>query len=277
VKNTDQDKAGQKYWNNTWDVIPLPELWPIDSKNIKDNVERSLFKFMSDAFMTHGAINRNGLLVEVGCARSAVLPLFTKRLGLRISGIDYSPNGCEQSRLMLEREGVQGEIHCCDIFSLPEDLSERFDIVVSFGLIEHFSNTSEIVTALSRLVKPGGLIFTNVPNMNGIIGFAQKIMDKKIYDIHVPLDAEAVRKAHTNAGLEVISCDYFLSTNFGVLNLNSIRTHSFEWWVKKLMLALLTRISMGIWMWERAFGSLPTSRFFSPYVNCLAIKPKKAE
>lgn len=177
---------------------------------------------------------------------------------------------------MLEREEVQGKVYCCDIFSIPDDLVERFDVVVSFGLIEHFSNTTEIVAALSRLIKPGGLIFTNVPNMHGTTGFAQKILDKGVYDIHVPLTAEAVHEAHEQAGLNTVSCDYFLSTNFGVVNLNSIRVYSFGWWIKKVTLALLARISMVAWWWERLLGPLPASRVFSPYINCLAIKQKNA-
>lgn len=274
VNDSDQDQAGQKYWNQTWGASSLPALWPVDSKKIGSSVERLLFFYMSDAFAKHGLNNQNKLLVEVGCARSAVLPLFAKRLGFQVSGIDYSPNGCEQSRLMLKREEVQGNIYCCDIFSIPDDLVERFDVVVSFGLIEHFSDTTAIVTALSRLVRPGGLIFTNVPNMHGITGFAQRILDKKVYDIHVPLTAEVVRAAHEQAGLNIVSCDYFLSTNFGVVNINSIRVYSLEWWIKKVTLAILARISMGVWWLERLLGPLPTSRAFSPYVNCLAIKPK---
>lgn len=273
MKNSNKDQAGQKYWNQTWDASSLPALWPVDSQNIGSNVERSLFSFMSNAFAKHGLINQNKLLVEVGCARSAVLPLFAKKLGFQVSGIDYSPNGCEQTRLILEREDVPAEIYCCDIFSIPDDLVERFDVVVSFGLIEHFSDTTAIVTALSRLVRPGGLIFTNVPNMHGMTGFAQKILDKRVYDIHVPLTAEVVRKAHKQAGLNTVSCDYFLSTHFGVVNLNSLRVYSLEWWIKKMTLAVLARISVGIWWLERMLGPLPTSHVFSPYVNCLAIKP----
>lgn len=276
MKNSDQDQAGQRYWNQTWDSSSLPALWPVDSQNIGANVERSMFSYMANAFAEHGLINRNKLLVEIGCARSAVLPLFAKKLGFQVSGVDYSPNGCEQTRLMLKRADVPGEVYCCDIFNIPDELIEQFDVVVSFGLIEHFSDTTAIVAALSRLIKPGGLIFTNVPNMHGMTGFVQKILDKKVYDIHVPLTAEVVRVAHEEAGLSILSCDYFLSTNFGVINLNSIRVYSFEWWIKKVTLAVLARISMGIWWLERMLGPLPTSRFFSPYVNCLATKPKSA-
>lgn len=274
MRNADQDKAGQRYWNKTWDAIPLPTLWPVDSKKIRDGVERALFKDMANAFKKYGFVDQDKTLVEVGCARSAVLPLFAKKLGFRISGIDYSPNGCDQTRHVLERERVQGEIYCCDIFSPPNNLIEKFDVVVSFGLIEHFSDTTEIVSSLSRLVKPGGLVFTSLPNMNGTIGFAQKILDRGVYDIHVPLTSDMVRIAHEQAGLQVISCNYFLSTNFGVVNLNSVQLNSIEWWIKKITLAFLARMSMGVWLWERMFGPLPASHTFSPYINCIAMKPR---
>lgn len=274
MKTSDTDQAGQQYWNQAWDATPLPGLWPIESQKIGAHVERSLFDFMSSAFTEHGMANKNKELIEVGCARSAVLPLFAKKLGFKVAGIDYSPNGCEQTRLMLQREAVPGEICCCDIFSVPDELVGRFDVVVSFGLIEHFTDTTAIVTALSRLLKPGGLMFTNIPNMNGMTGFAQRFLDKAVYDIHVPLTSEVMREAHEHAGLKIVACNYFLSTNFGVVNLNSLRVHSLEWWAKKIMLAVLARISIGVWWWESLLGRLPTSNAFSPYVNCLAIKQK---
>lgn len=273
MKNSDQDQAGQKYWNQAWDANPLPALWPVDSTKIGAYVERSLFSYMSKVFSEYGLTGQNKLLVEVGCARSAVLPLFAKRLGFQITGIDYSPNGCEQTNLMLEREKVQGKVYCCDIFSIPDDLVGRFDVVVSFGLIEHFSDTAAIVTALARLLKPGGMIFTNIPNLKGAIGFMQSKLDRAVYDIHVPLTDNDVRRAHEEAGLKVTHCDYFLATNFGILNLNAIRQGSLEWWLKKMITSISVRLSMGVWWLESKVGNLPKSRAFSPYINCLAVKP----
>jgi 2-polyprenyl-3-methyl-5-hydroxy-6-metoxy-1,4-benzoquinol methylase len=274
VARAGNDQAGQDYWNRSWDAKPLPPLWRVDSDAIGAYVDRSLFSSMSESLKRYELVGPGKILIEAGCARSGVLPHFAKKLGLRLAGIDYSPNGCQQTRMMLEREEVQGEIYCCDVFSPPDNLVEQFDVLVSFGLIEHFSDTTTIVTALSRLVRPGGLIFTNVPNMYGVTGFVQRMMDRKIYDIHVPLSVEAVRNAHLQSDLNVLACDYFLSTNFGVVNLNSIRIHSLEWWMKKLVVAVLVRVSMATWWWERTFGPLPTSRVFSPYVNCLAAKPR---
>lgn len=215
-------------------------------------------------------------LVEVGCARSQALPVLAKRLGLSVSGIDYSQNGCEQTRVMMEREGVSGEIYCSDIFSVPDSLKGTFDVVVSFGLIEHFSNTHEIVSALAALLRPGGVILTNIPNMKGTTGFVQKILNRGIYDIHIPLTPTQLQSAHEAAGLCEVKANYFLSTNYGVVNLGDPNRRIPIWWAKKIALAVLVRISMAVWWVERMSGKLPVSQTFSPYINCTATRPRNA-
>lgn len=272
--NEHQDKAGQKYWNKAWDDHPLPDVWNVDSKRLLNHVEREFFLCIAKALEIQGKSQPDMHLVEVGCARSQALPVFAKRLGLSVAGIDYSPNGCEQTRVMLNREAVSGDVYCSDIFAIPDALKGRFDVVVSFGLIEHFSNTNEIVSALAGLLKPGGMIFTNIPNMQGTTGFVQKALNRGIYDIHVPLTPSQVRSAHEMAGLDVIESNYFLSSNYGVVNLGDTNRRNLGWWAKKIVLAILARTSMAVWLIERVFGKLPVSQAFSPYVNCIALKPR---
>lgn len=271
--NEEQDKAGREYWNQTWDDYPLPNVWDVDSKRLLNHVEREFFLWIARTLEGHGKAGPNVHLVEVGCARSQALPVLAKRLGVSVAGIDYSPNGCEQTRVMMKREGVDGEVHCSDIFAIPDSLKGRFDVVVSFGLIEHFSNTSEIVSSLAELLKPGGVILTNIPNMRGTTGFVQKILNRGIYDIHVPLTPSQVRSAHEAAGLSGIEADYFLSNNYGVVNIGDPNRRSPGWWAKKIVLALLARVSMVVWLIESKLGKLPATHAFSPYVNCIAIKP----
>lgn len=268
------DKAGKEYWNQTWDDYPLPQIWDVESKRLLHHVEREFYSFIVNTLEGQGKTGPYVRLVEVGCARSQALPVLAKRLGISVGGIDYSPNGCEQTRIMLKREGVSGEVYCADIFEVPDSLKGSFDAVVSFGLIEHFSNTNEIVSALAVLLKPGGVIFTNIPNMQGMTGLAQKLLNRDIYDIHVPLSPLDVRIAHEAAGLHVLESEYFLSSNFGVVNLGEMNRKSLGWWTKKIALALLTRVSMATWLIERKFGKFRASQVFSPYVNCIAIRPQ---
>lgn len=272
--NRKQDKAGQEYWNQTWDDYPLPSVWNVDSKRLLNHVEHEFFLWIAGALENLGKTGPDVRLVEVGCARSQALPVLAKRLNLSVAGIDYSPNGCEQTRVMMKREGVNGDVYCSDIFAIPDNLKGKFDVVVSFGLIEHFSDTNEIISALAGLLKPGGVILTNIPNMRGTTGFVQKILNRGIYDIHVPLTPSQVQSAHEAAGLSEVKASYFLSTNYGVVNLGDPNRRSPDWWVKKIALALLARTSMAVWSIERLLGKLPVSQAFSPYVNCIAMRPK---
>ncbi len=270
----ENDKAGKEYWNQTWGECPLPQVWNVESERLLHHVERKFFRCIVKTLNGQDKTGPHVHLVEVGCARSQALPVLGKRLGVQVAGIDYSPNGCEQTRIMLKREGVSGEVYCADIFDVSDSLKGSFDAVVSFGLIEHFANTNEIVSALAVLLKPGGVIFTNIPNMRGMTGLAQKLLNRGVYDIHVPLGPSDLRSAHEAAGLHVLESEYFLSSNFGVVNLGEMNRSSLGWWVKKIILALLARVSMGSWLIERMFGEFRARQVFSPYVNCIAVKPE---
>ncbi|MGD9637486.1 MAG: class I SAM-dependent methyltransferase [Alphaproteobacteria bacterium] len=270
--NITEDKAGNEYWSGVWQNQDLPKTWDMESLAIKDYVKHSFFIKFKESFAEFEG-RENVAFVEVGCARSQILPVFAKSFNFDISGIDYSKVGCEQASAILERDGVKGKVYCCDIFNIPDDLVGKFDVVLSIGLIEHFADTKEIVVALSKLLKPKGIMFTNVPNMTKCVGFLQKIFDKKVYDIHIPLDKNKVETAHKDAGLEVIDCSYFLFSNFLVLNLNSTVKKSFIWWLKKLFLNGLVAFSILTWVFERTFKiKLKANSYFSPYINCIARK-----
>jgi 2-polyprenyl-3-methyl-5-hydroxy-6-metoxy-1,4-benzoquinol methylase len=267
------DRAGEQYWSGIWDAHQLPPLWRVESDRIADYIDKAVFAHLKQSLLANMPDSGTVRVLEAGCARSAVLPLIKLKIGYNVAGIDYSPSGCEQARLLLLREGVNAEIHCGDIFFPPEYMIESFDAVVSFGLIEHFSDTTDTVRALARFLKPGGVMFTNVPNLRGVNGLVQKLVDRKTYEIHVPLSDLEIREAHLRAGLDVLQCGYFLPVNFGILNLNSIEKRSMQWLLKKLVLAALARMSMAAWWWESVVRPLPVSRSFSPYVHCIALKP----
>lgn len=272
-----KDKAGQSYWNKTWEEYPLPCVWDVDSKELSKHVEHEFFQFILNTLEKLGKNSPDVKLIEVGCAKSQVLPVIAKRLGVSVAGIDYSPNGCEQTRTMLKRERVQGEIYCVDIFNVPKELKENFDVVVSFGLIEHFTDTNEIVSALASLLKPGGVIITCIPNMRGATGWVQKILHREVFNIHIPLTPIQVNAAHKSSGLHVIESTYFLSTNFGVVNIGEPNYRSLSWLSKKVILAVMFRFSMMTWFLERILDRFPETELFSPYVKCVAMRPQESK
>ena len=260
------DKAGVEYWDRTDRNVtkegsafsPLP--------GIRGFGRRSWHVFFQESLGQYS--NQGADLLELGCGGSAFLPYFARRFGFSVSGIDYSKNGIETERQICESHDVDCTLYCSDIFSPPQECLGRFDVVVSFGVLEHFTDTESTLRSFSNFLRPGGRLLTVVPNMKGLCGFGQKLIAPDIYSIHETLDIERIKTAHLGAGLDLDYVKYFLFSNFGVINPGSnsdpIR------WVLFHGLRAVTAIS---WCAESIFGQFPANRWTSPYLISIATKP----
>ena len=153
----------------------------------------------------------------------------------------------------------------------PDFMIETFDVVISFGFVEHFRETAVCIQALSRFLKSGGLLITTTPNMFGLNGFLQKLINRPVFDIHVPLSSEALTLAHDMAGLSLISCRYFLFAHFGVLNIDNLKGSL----LYPVLPRLRTLMNVTVWSFERAISVLKPNGWSSPYITCLAVKGGK--
>lgn len=259
------------YWDEAWRMTPLPKGLNPRAGKTRNYVNR---RFHEEFQARFSRIDTKGKrLLEIGCARSIWLPYFAKEFGFDVYGVDYSEVGCRQALKMVRNEGGDGKVLCADFFSTSCFKPESFDVVVSFGLVEHFQDTAACIAALSGFLKPGGLMITNIPNMFGAVGFFQKMINRPVYELHVPVDQKRLFQAHVSSGLEILACDYFLFINFGVCNLNGVSRNSLGWVLKKGLLTFLSQFSLAVWFLEEQFGSLRSSRFMAPYINCYARKP----
>jgi 2-polyprenyl-3-methyl-5-hydroxy-6-metoxy-1,4-benzoquinol methylase len=262
-----EDKAGREYWEHLWTAADLPSAIDLRDRRLAYYVEQRFDAFFRQTFATLGS--KDSRLLEVGCARSVWLPYMAKELGFNVAGLDYSETGCEQSRYMLAREGVTGEVVCTDLFAPPEFLVGVFDVVFSLGVVEHFPDTAGCIAAFARYLRPGGMVVTVIPNMVGVMGRLQKWADPAVYAIHVPLDREALAKAHRHSGLEPVFCDYFLFSHLGVVNM--------EKWHCTFLYSIINevrfRVSQLLWFLEKSLSCFRANHITSPYVVCVARKP----
>jgi 2-polyprenyl-3-methyl-5-hydroxy-6-metoxy-1,4-benzoquinol methylase len=264
------DKAGQKYWNDSWAGSALPEAVNPADMRLQNYVNRRFHQVFLKLF--DKSETRSMRLLEIGCAKSAWLPYFAKEFGFTVSGLDYSPIGCQMAAKVLQANRVEADVVCANFFAPPENMLGKFDVVVSFGVVEHFEDTAACLKAISAFLKPGGMLITNIPNMVGWVGAVQKMVNKPVYDIHQLIDSVRLREAHEMARLEVLECDYFISTSFGVNNLTGIPTNNIFGFLKKVLLGILARASMLIWAIEEKIGDFSPHKSASPYINCIARK-----
>lgn len=260
------DKAGKSYWEQNWRNRDVPGAVNPADNTLANHVNLKLHELFSHCF---SGDRRTEKLLEVGCARSAWLPYFDKEFGFEVSGLDYSEVGCWQAEQVLLNESVEGHVFHADLFSPPGHLLESFDAVVSFGVAEHFEDTAACISAFSSFLKPGGTMITTIPNLTGMLGTLQKFINRQAFDVHVPLDRDALRESHEKAGLEVSSCEYFLSGSFTIINLENFRDKS----VYGTAVRLRSLASKAAWSLDRRVPGFKPNRLTSPYVVCVAKKP----
>lgn len=111
----------------------------------------------------------SGTCLEIGCYPGRYLAVFGE-LGYRLSGIDLASRVLDRLPEWLVSRGYKiGDFHQEDFAQFYERIEQRFDVVCSFGFIEHFSDWDTVLKMHAKLVKPGGMLVVSVPNFRGRI------------------------------------------------------------------------------------------------------------
>ncbi|MFC1674584.1 class I SAM-dependent methyltransferase [Candidatus Omnitrophota bacterium] len=103
--------------------------------------------------------------VEIGCGMAEKSLLFARE-GAEVTVVDYSTKALEEAESFFRYFNLKATFLQCDIFNLPQDLLERFDIAMSYGLAEHFRypKRRRIFQVHYSLIKEGGMLLIGVPN-----------------------------------------------------------------------------------------------------------------
>lgn len=102
-------------------------------------------------------------VLELGCAPGAMLALMASlRPDRDYRGIDYAPEGLRVAREVLQGKGVEAELRVGDI--RDPSVAKPADLVVSFGLIEHFDDPGAALRHHRAFARPGGHVAVAVPN-----------------------------------------------------------------------------------------------------------------
>jgi 2-polyprenyl-3-methyl-5-hydroxy-6-metoxy-1,4-benzoquinol methylase len=206
-------------------------------------------------------------VLEVGAGDSSWLPRLAEMYpAASFTGLDYSEAGCRRLSARLESCGVKASVRLADMFHPPADMQIAFDLALSFGVVEHFSELDRALRAKASFVRPGGAIFTLIPNMAGIYGALTRRWNRAVYDIHVPHDLDSFLAGHAKAGLSILDSGYIGSSNFGILASCFDRSEG----ARYRLFVQMTRISKLAWWSEMKGLPLPTSRWLSPYLFAVA-------
>jgi 2-polyprenyl-3-methyl-5-hydroxy-6-metoxy-1,4-benzoquinol methylase len=210
------DKASENYWKEVW-----------NKKEQIDKIDINYYtnKLLYELFKKYLNYDNQKNTCEIGCAMSSYLLFFNDYFGYKINGFDYEKHSVEKTKYVYEKMGYTCNIFYHDVFD--DYNGEKFDILTSFGVFEHFENLENSISHTRKYLKNKGIIITLIPNMNGIVGFLQKKFNKKVYDIHIPYIKEDILKAHEQNNYKTLFCDYYGLYQFGVVNINGIKYENF--------------------------------------------------
>jgi ubiquinone/menaquinone biosynthesis C-methylase UbiE len=83
--------------------------------------------------------------------------------GLRLQSMDYNPDYCHIAILRARRYGLSLPIAVAAGEYLPYPESS-FDLITCLDVLEHVASTDEVLREMRRVLKPGGLVLTTIPN-----------------------------------------------------------------------------------------------------------------
>ena len=149
-------------WNDLWnrEISPKEDAYNLTREERSIRFQR-IEKAILDRFRGFEGLN----VIEIGAGAGTNAALSAKR-GATVTVLDYSEMALERSREFFERNGLTADHICADALDLPDDLLNRFDVSMSFGLSEHFKGKQRLLINKSHLdvLKEGGLTFVSVPN-----------------------------------------------------------------------------------------------------------------
>lgn len=106
-------------------------------------------------------IGKQGVVLDVGCAKGEHFEVFNKIGNWRLIGIDFNKRVAEEGR-------KKGRKIYCTTLEEFNYAKESFDLVIMDHLLEHVTNPVSTLKSANRLLKKNGYLIGSVPNINSL-------------------------------------------------------------------------------------------------------------
>lgn len=103
--------------------------------------------------------DRNATVLDIGCANGDLLAEMRKQGYHNVRGVDPSPSCARNAK---DLYGI--DVVTAPISRIPDGIG-RFDLVILASVLEHILDFKGTLARLRKLLKPGGCVFVEVPDM----------------------------------------------------------------------------------------------------------------
>lgn len=192
------NKASKEYWDQCYAISKF--------KKAKKN---DCIRLFIEKYIPVQTCESAKTCMEIGCFPGTYLSILGD-LGYQLNGIDF----CDNLSTMVPALSDMGY----DLGSfLQEDFLvfnpvKTYDVVASFGFVEHFTNYKELLVKHIEMVSPEGYLIIEAPNF---IGSFQKVFHEKfdkenLTRHYLPaMDIGAWKKIAEENDFEILFCGYF--------------------------------------------------------------------
>ncbi|MBI5401674.1 methyltransferase domain-containing protein [Candidatus Wolfebacteria bacterium] len=206
-------------------------------------------------------------ICEIGSGDGKLLSRLSLMFGYNPYGIEYSSVASKN----YENLGITPII--CDIFDekILSKYANYFDIVYSYGFIEHIYPPEKAVSVHLKILKPGGLFFIQIPRLKGFNYWKTRFFRPELLPLHNLdiMEEDELRKLCRRPDVEELFC-----RNYGTLKLRlPLDKKNFRYYLMKFILLsdYLLNPFLRILFKDRGFET----RFFSSAVIFIGRKNAK--
>lgn len=275
------------YWNSVYLYDPKtqtrPQLMPT-KLGLKSWLKRKLGDYWNDysdylewnsLYPEHLPKTQGLKIIEIGSAPGTNLVRLNKTLGYEPYGVEYAEAGADLNRSVFMQNGLNpNHVIRADFFS-EEFLARyegQFDLVVSRGFIEHFTEMEKVIDAHLRLLKPGGTLIVTIPRLTGVPNLLFRIFNPELLPMHNLniMNRKAFSSLFERKELKRQLCDYY-----GTFKVSVCGTAQATGVKASAMNALMNFQLLLNMLFRAAFGKQGAESYlFSPYLIYIGMKER---
>ncbi len=203
--------------------------------------------------------------LEIGCFPGRFLYYFATEFGFRVSGVDFVPEAAAIPDWLAEMQ-VEARVMVEDFFRFLPDQS--YDVVASFGFVEHFADWEEVLDRHLALLNPGGTVLIEMPNFRYGQYWLRRILNPALLDGHCleVMNPGKWARALTVRGLEILYCGYYQTFRFW----GSLAGRGLVRLFRKVLMEPIRFAQRMIKLLDLDYPN----RYFSPYIFIIARLPE---
>ncbi len=212
-------------------------------------------------------------IIELGSAPGTNLVRLHQDFGYMPYGVEYSDAGAALNRKVFSQHGIDSHnVIQADVFS-AQFLAEHqgmFDLVISRGFIEHFTDFDKVIGSHLTLLKEGGHLIVTIPRLTGLPNLLFRFFNPEVIQLHnlKIMNKPAFKSLFANDVLAEIYCNHY-----GTFKVSVCGTAHLRGWKLRLMNFLKDSQSILNIMFRLVFGSRGCeSHLFSPYLMFIGRK-----